>query len=104
MRKSTSREHLLARHALVSEAPRPRPCAPFDQLALIGPARSSFLISTVVSVSMPLSDAAMDAVFRATGATDQLALDAGGLPEKNRTTSANDRAISRFERSSAEIK
>jgi len=69
MRKSTSREHLLARHALVSEAPRPRPCAPFDQLALIGPARSSFLISTVMSVSMPLSDAAMDAVFRATDTT-----------------------------------
>jgi hypothetical protein len=63
---------------------RPRPRAPFDQLALIGPARSSFLISTVVSVSTPLSGAAMEAVFRA--------------------TSANDRAISRFERSSAEIK
>ena len=42
--------------------------------------------------------------YDACGATDQLALDAGGLPEKNRTTSANDRAISRFERSSAEIK
>jgi hypothetical protein len=42
--------------------------------------------------------------YDACGATNQLALDAGGLPEKNRTTSANDRAISRFERSSAEIK